>query len=235
MGVRGLFSFFENSHSDFFVQREVSNTHIVIDGNNLRYHLYNTSVKRNCYFGGDYNTYYNHVKKFFEELLSCKIKPIVVIDGSFENAKRRTLWQRTRDQIQAGLHCSPYNSIIVLPLMAKEVFLRAVKESRDTILVQDFYEADSKIALLSSVLKCPVLSNDSDFFVFNVDVISLRSLTTQTQETDEKQLRCKMFDRELFLEHFGIKNPEMLFLLASLMGNDYVSGNTFERVFSQIR
>ena len=145
MGVRGLFSFFQNSHDEFFVQKDVSDTLLVIDGNNLRYHLYNTSPKQNCYFGGDYNKYYNHVKKFFEQLISCKIKPIVVIDGSFENAKRKTLWQRTRDQIKAGIHCTPHNTVVVLPLMAKEVFLSAVKEFPETILIQDFHEADSKL------------------------------------------------------------------------------------------
>ena len=236
MGVRGLFSFFQNSHDNFFVQKDLKDSLLVIDGNNLRYHLYNTCPKRNCCFGGDYDKYYKHVLNFFQNLISCGIKPVVVIDGSFEDAKRKTLWQRARDQIQAGVNCNPNSPMNVLPLMAKEVFFQAIKDVKETVLIQDFYEADSKIALLSSALKCPLLSNDSDFFVFNVDVVSLRNLMFYSQgEPKHYILRCQYFDREAFLKHFGIKNRDMLFLLASLMGNDYVSGKIFEKVFSQIR
>ena len=237
MGVRGLFSFFQNSHDNFFVQKDFQGSLLIIDGNNLRYHLYNTCPKRNSCFGGDYDKYYKHVLTFFENLSLCGITPIVVMDGSFENAKRQTLWQRLRDQIQAGINCTPSNAINVLPLIAKEVFFHSIKEVTTAVLIQDFYEADSKIALLASTLKCPVLSNDSDFFVFDVDVISLRNLTFRSQEKEPKHcvLSCQYFDRESFLKHYGIKNRDLLFLLASLMGNDYVSGKTFERVFSQIR
>ena len=236
MGVRGLFSFFENNHDNFFMERNLESSYLVIDGNNLRYHLYNTCPKKNCYFGGDYDKYYDHVLSFFQQLIACNIKPIVIIDGSFEDAKRKTLWQRSRDQIKAGIHCAPYNSLIVLPLMAKEVFLRAARDLKHVTLIQDFFEADSNIAMLSSVLKCPVLSNDSDFFVFDVEVISLRNLEFHYIEEGTKCcLKGKAFDREAFLAHFGIVNKDLLFLLASLMGNDYVPGNVFERVFSQIR
>ena len=236
MGVRGLFSFFENNHDTFFERKNVRNTTLVIDGNNLRYHLYNTCAKKNSYFGGDYDKYYSHVYAFFQELLECDIKPIVIMDGSFDDAKRKTLWQRTRDQIQAGIHCAPTNSITVLPLMAKEVFFRAIKSFSDIKLIQDFYEADSRIAQVSSKLNCPVLSNDSDFFVFNVDVISIRNLSIEYCENEEANvLKCQQFNRDAFLKHFGIQNRDMIFLLATLMGNDYVAGSVFERVFSQIR
>ena len=93
MGVRGLFSFFQNNHDDFFVQHDLHNSILVVDGNNLRYHLYNTCPRKNCCFGGDYDKYYNHVLLFFQNLISCQIKPIVVIDGSFDEAKKKTLWQ----------------------------------------------------------------------------------------------------------------------------------------------
>ena len=92
------------------------------------------------------------------------------------------------------------------------------------------------IALISSTLNCPVLSNDSDFFVFNVDVISIRNMSFDYSENEAANvLRCQKFDREAFLKHFGIQNRDMIFLLASLMGNDYVAGSVFERVFSQIK
>ena len=233
MGVRGLFSFFQNSHN-FFVETELQNSLVVIDGNNLRYHLFITSPQKNCCFGGDYEKYYKHVLKFFQNLVECDLRPIVVIDGSFGEAKRRTLWQRARDQIQAAVRCTPEGSLTVLPLLAKEVFLRAVKDVKEVDLIQDIYEADSKIAQIASSLKCPVLSNDSDFFVFNVEVISLRCLTFAKAE-ENSILRCQSFDRRAFLKYFGIENRDMLFLLASLMGNDYVSGKVFEKVFSQIR
>jgi len=34
----------------------------------------------------------------FFRLLDCQIEPIVLMDGSFETAKKQTLFQRARDQ-----------------------------------------------------------------------------------------------------------------------------------------
>ena len=82
-------------------------------------------------------------------------------------------------------------------------------------------EADSEIASLANALKCPVLSHDSDFFIFDVEggFIPLSSFAWQSCPSI-----ARIFYREKLAQYFGI-NSELLPLFASLVGNDYV---TFE-------
>ena len=71
--------------------------------------------------------------------------------------------------------------------------------------------------------KCPVISNDSDFFIFNVTFVSLDSLDMCcTEEKEEQGVACRRFNREKLLTHYGLASAELLHLLASLMGNDYI-------------
>ena len=71
--------------------------------------------------------------------------------------------------------------------------------------------------------KCPVISNDSDFFIFNVTFVSLDSLDIcGSEEKEEQGVSCRRFNREKLLTHYGLASAELLHLLASLMGNDYI-------------
>ena len=80
-------------------------------------------------------------------------------------------------------------------------------------------EADSEIASLANALKCPVLSHDSDFFIFDVEggFIPLSSFAWQSCPSI-----ARIFYREKLAQYF---DSELLPLFASLVGNDYV---TFE-------
>ena len=84
-------------------------------------------------------------------------------------------------------------------------------------------EADSEIASLANALKCPVLSHDSDFFIFDVEggFIPLSSF-----EWQNRPLKARIFYREKLAQYFGI-HSELLPLFASLVGTDYV---TFEQL-----
>ena len=100
MGVRGLFSFTQsNVKCDFFQSTTLKDTCLIIDGNNLRYFLYNRMKKRNCAYGGEYHLYYQSVQNYFKTLLKCGIIPIVIIDGSFEEGKKKTRNKRTKEQL----------------------------------------------------------------------------------------------------------------------------------------
>ena len=71
MGIRGLFTFAEsNPKCDFFENTMLSNTNLVIDGNNLRFYLYNRLKGRNCAFGGEYRLYFNSVTKYFQRYVN---------------------------------------------------------------------------------------------------------------------------------------------------------------------
>ena len=76
---------------------------------------------------------------------------------------------------------------------------------------------------------CPVISNDSDFYIFNVTFVSLDSLDMcwAEEEKGEQGVSCRRFNREKLLTHYGLVSAELLHLLASLMGNDYIPPQVF--------
>ena len=72
---------------------------------------------------------------------------------------------------------------------------------------------------MASAWNCPVLSNDSDFFIFDIKggYVPLSSFNWKAGF-----LTADIFYREKLASHFGI-SEEFLPLFASLVGNDYVS------------
>ena len=75
MGIRGLFTFAEsNQKCDFFENIVLSNTNLVIDGNNLRFYLYNRLKGKNCAFGGEYKSYFAAVSKYFQRYVISEIE-----------------------------------------------------------------------------------------------------------------------------------------------------------------
>ena len=89
----------------------------------------------------------------------------------------------------------------------------------DAMFLSFVSEADAEIASLANDLNCPVLSNDSDFFIFDIrgGFIPLSSFNWKI-----RPLKSDIFYRTKLAHHFRIR-PELLPLLASLAGNDYVS------------
>lgn len=55
--------------------------------------------------------------------------------------------------------------------------------------------------MLAKNKKCPVISNDSDFFIFPVDFVRLNSITES-----EGKLVCDQFNRKKFLDYYNLKS-----------------------------
>lgn len=69
----------------------------------------------------------------------------------------------------------------VLPILTRQVFIEVLNQ-RKVSLVQSLAEADWDIACLAHQWRCPVLSNDSDFFIFDLPGIGLASKEMQCCE-----------------------------------------------------
>ena len=130
-------------------------------------------------------------------------------------------------------------------IIVAETFLQAIQDLGITIR-QTLSEADSEIARLglfnssSSPDQCFVLSNDTDFCIFDVDVISIDStlVANINIDNDRKVFPCRKFDRIKFLKFFKI-GPEksgLLHLMATLCGNDYAGngGGVINKIFAQV-
>ena len=85
MGVRGLSSYIRN-RKEFFDRIQLSNSKVIIDGNNLRFALYNYCPGLNDCFGGDYDKFYRFVHQYISDLIRFKITPVIVFDGGLDKS-----------------------------------------------------------------------------------------------------------------------------------------------------
>lgn len=105
------------------------------------------------------------------------------------------------------------------------------------------FEADEEIAAIANHYECPVASQDSDFYIFNLTggFIRLDSISTtlQTVTVENGQsmnaLSCRWYHVDNLLGHFPGFDKSMLPLFATLMGNDFVNGVMFEGFFNSIK
>ncbi len=118
----------------------------------------------------------------------------------------------------------PYNSARYPS--SKSVFLDAARECGVRCFVADG-EADQSIVSLANHLHCPVLSNDSDFFIFDIECGYIP--ITGTDKTDslvDLGHAVKFFQAKLFDHQFSLLPGQRLFL-PLIIGNDICSGCSF--------
>ena len=85
--------------------------------------------------------------------------------------------------------------------------------------VRFFSEADQEIAYRANLLDCPVISNDSDFFIYDLKqgYIPLKHLDWRS-----RSIEARLLKREKLSRHLQIPR-DLLPPLASLLGNDCIS------------
>lgn len=109
--------------------------------------------------------------------------------------------------------------------------------------VQCDFEADQEIASLAHKYDCPVLSFDSDFYIFDVKYIPIPYIELEAaplnftigQSSEKYCINCKMYQIDYFLNSFGGLDKSLLPLLASILGNDYIKIAVFRKFYSQLR
>ncbi|XP_044311768.1 protein asteroid homolog 1 isoform X2 [Varanus komodoensis] len=239
MGIQGLMSYVME-HQEFFVDLQLRNTDVVIDGNNLYHRLYFDS-DLDMRHGGDYNSFTDIICKFFEALILCNIQPYVVLDGGCDASDKKliTIKERAREKIQAAhsLSCGGRGS--VLPLLVREVF-KQILTKLQVPFVQSFSEADRDIVSLANHLNCPVLTLDSDFCIFDLkagycplNYFQWRNLCT-CKDSKDCYIPARCFSLERFCKHFSNMNKSLLPLFAVMNGNDYINLPAIEKFFSKV-
>lgn len=110
-------------------------------------------------------------------LAECSIESFVLLDGGYEQKKMKTTRERLKGRIGVIKNIIPLECrMLALPLHMREVFVNAVKFSNVKIM-RCLFEADNEIAILARRLKCPVLSYDSDFYIFDGQYIPYVTIT----------------------------------------------------------
>ena len=220
MGVRGLKSFVKK----FFKKwecREVRGK-LVVDGSNLCHELYRV----NWTHGGQYSEYRLQIREYFHTLHQGEIYPIVVFDGiDYKQEKTEETFRRRSDRIReidSGLTstCEPKDErISILPVFAIEVFQQTLRELEVPLYVADG-EADAMIVQIANHYSCPVLSSDSDFFLFNVESGYILSDFFYWNATP---VTAYVFNVRAFAEQFRFADENLRFIIPAIMGNDFLT------------
>ncbi|XP_054743454.1 protein asteroid [Anastrepha obliqua] len=188
MGVRGLTGYIARYAEQYLLPYELHDCNLVIDGDSLSCNFYRDVSGTCSAFGGDYDDFYRAIVEFFQVLAECNIEPYVLMDGGYERRKLRTAGKRLRGKIAVIKRINPCGSGAVFPLLMKEVFVDAARDCGVPVM-RCIFEADDELATLSRKLGCPVLTYDSDFYIYNVQYIPLITLTVKahTKRVVEKK------------------------------------------------
>lgn len=118
----------------------------------------------------------------------------------------------------------------IFPKLGGLVFIQTLAQL-EVKVAQCIGESDQEIAALARELKCPVLSADTDFCIFDLPegFLPFKHFNWNKVELSNSQsfIRCRRFDSSSFCTKFEIK-PELLPAFAALAGNDYVKIEVFD-------
>lgn len=246
MGVRGLKTFIENN-PDLVADFKLENSHLIIDANNIKSMiLTNTHYgDRADLFGGDFIRFAEKIKVFLNNLMKANVIPIFVYDG----AKDTETHDKTSEQLRRSLRI--FDQIVsinrygfgdlIMPMNTSIIFSSIVIDYGCRI-VACMFEADNEIARLSNHYKGPILSNDSDFFLMDLDYGVISFDTGDFLKNDDRNvnrasvdpIRCRLFTQKRFVQMFPGLSKSCLPLLGVLAGNDYVTEEKFEQILNQL-
>lgn len=209
MGVKGLHKFIE-SKNWLFELHDISNSLVVIDGLNLANNLSHNFCLDNK-TSGDYDQYYSIISQFFDSLKKFNIRCILVIDGSTSDSRFKIIEKRMKKRIKESTSSKLGN---VKPLFINRVFINYAKNN-GIQLHQSIYDSDYDTALLANLYQCPVLTADSDFYLFNIKKgcfsVSKAGLNTE---------KVKLYKIDNFMSKFSFKSIEMVIIFGIISDNN---------------
>ena len=197
MGVKGLTTYLARHSEKYLDPFELHDSDLVIDGDNICFMIFMKSEVKTSIFGGNYDHFFRAVVDFFDLLKKCNVVAYVIMDGGYERHKLRTVKQRLNQKINTVKRIRPGLHLQASPLLMREVFVEAVKYAKVKIM-RCLFEADNEIAALARKLNCPVLSNDSDFYIHNVHYIPFVTLTLRVYKKtveDDKNYEIEIIDK----------------------------------------
>ncbi|XP_067652566.1 single-strand DNA endonuclease ASTE1-like [Haliotis asinina] len=244
MGIRGFTTFVDGNNTRLLQDYNLHSTRVVIDGNNFYHFLYQYLHVKHCY-GGDYDVFYKKVTDIFQLFEECDIKPFVVFDGGYETdgKKLKTTLSRAKNRIHLAGIISHGGRGKIMPILAYETFKTVLDDMGVPYVVCDF-EADTQIVKLANHWQCPVMSNDSDFCVFDLkggfilfDYVDFR-LVSPTDPESGKTFYClsvQLYHIDNFAKEFPGFDKGFLPVVAVLLGNDFIESSLFENFFSSLK
>lgn len=157
-------------------------------------------------------------------------------------SKARTLSGRSSQQlrgIDAMNEFSMTRQSIIRYDMIRHVFFDKAKEGGFKI-IPTVYDADQEMAHMANELNCPVLTNDSDFMIFDLKrgfiLMDLFDAGNQgfDRESESFTIRCQVFSQTRITRLLTGLDKRTIPLLSVLVGNDYIQARNFDYVVRQL-
>ena len=221
MGIPYLSSFVQRYFSRW--RQEEIKGYLIIDGTNLKYEFYDL----NWTHGGQYPEFRENLALFFERLKQCDITPIVVLDGTdydwYKLTNALDVISRREEKIQSihskKLISDEKNVSNIFPPLASNVYLQILIDLEIQHVVVDG-RTDCIIVEMANFYECPVLSKDSDFFIYKLKGGCIMKTDLYLSE---QPARANVYHYEDFCDQFGFRDVSVRLIIPALLGNDYFS------------
>lgn len=233
--MRGLNTFIDQ-HPEFWVHGyKLSRTKLIIDADHIKNEIIRQSIigKANLY-GGDSLKFGKRVKDFIATLEYAKIEPLFVFGGANDRAnydKSLDKCQRNKKLLKSitKFHATKkINCRELIPLNLCSV-MKSMILTRECQMHHCTHNSNKEIARLANLYQAPVLSNDSNFCLMDIEhgVIRFTSKSFIRLTNRSYEIECKLFKRKnLVLSYPGLDESNLP-LLGVLLGNDYVPERKF--------
>jgi XPG domain containing len=237
MGISGFTSFLDRTLPNVGTRKEWDSVNasgaeftMIVDGSSFTYHV---AKAINWINGPQYDQLASEVKTLALSLASLA-RPLFIFDGNLPLYKINERLERNSGKLDTiksilahtvnGTVCTYASS--VLPCFAVQVAIDTLKKLGMNVTVS-YGEADCVIAHHSRIYGCPVLSQDSDFFLYDIPAyIPLNSLSF-----NDGVLYYKVFTPSRTCTCLGLPQSHMP-MLAILGGSDYVTGQDMDQIYS---
>ncbi|XP_038067646.1 protein asteroid homolog 1-like [Patiria miniata] len=233
MRVRGLTSMIEQ-HPSLLTRHCLHDARLVLDGNALRYFLYQDRPPcDNGHHGGRYQIFSDKCQLFFLNLAECNISPYLVFDGALEmdDKKLAETKSRSQERIQTAVAIPSGSGGIAVSPCSTLVFMKVLDDLGIPYVFCDF-EADAETAALANALDCAAASGDSDFYImdlkdgylplnhFDWKNPKMIKVSEAAAPSGQLYIECKKYKSSAFCKMFHVKQA-LLPILATAVGNDY--------------
>ena len=237
MGIRCLTTFVTEKFTRW--KKGPVRGELIIDGHSLS-HKFNEVAHADMY-GGNYMSLAKEIENFLVTLMKYEIKPFLVFDGTTDDKKKVTLVSRTHERLETAVAVAAKTSSsgnhdgapsrtpsfgehIVKPILASYIVIDTIKRvlGGDCLFVADG-DADIDITSLAIHHRCPVLSNDSDFYIFPLQYGYIPYSKFHWSDPQSDGIYAELYFHECFCEQFGICDPSLLAVIPAIVGNDMIS------------
>lgn len=218
MGIPGLKSYI----NEFFTgwQQKKLRGHLVVDGNNVRHYL-----EFEWSHGGQFNEFYEATVRFYQLLLDCGIIPIVVLDGIDHSGEKwdtivsRICGQsrRVHDYMSSSYKKDEMRGMGIFPPLGMDVSIQALDYLGITVVTADG-DADDVTVEIANYYNCPVLSNDSDFFLYRLNAGYIL-FDRHYIDRSNKIFHADVYYFKIFCKQF-FRLENVRLLVPALVGND---------------